>query len=444
MKFLIVEDDQLSALVLSKILSTFGQVEHAISTRQALEKASLKSFDIILIDLDLESELAGLTLLKDLKNVNCYKVIISGRDNSSIIRTAYENGCRDYLVKPYKGKSVEMVVQRYLLMKRKERVQSQLMQRYITLDQSIWEQIGQVAFGLVSDRPVMITGESGTGKTQLAKILHEVAFESGPFIHLNCSELSESLLESELFGHVKGAFTGAVKSKKGVLELANGGTLFLDEVATMPHSLQKKLLKAIEEKYFFKVGGEEIVESNFRIITATCEDLKEKIKKTEFREDLYYRLEGFNIHLTPLRERGEDIPLLINELQKSFDRRLVFNEDAWEYLMNYAWPGNIRELKKFIDLLHAKNVGLVHVSDLPEKITANQLGPTQKIFDELHFDFVKKYGLSRYVEKIEEDVLRISLNENDHKVRRTLEDLQISTNAFYRIKERIDGKRDSL
>jgi transcriptional regulator with PAS, ATPase and Fis domain len=251
--------------------------------------------------------------------------------------------------------------------------------------------------------------------------------EKTPFIHLNCSEISESLLESELFGHEKGAFTGAVKSKKGMLELADGGILFLDEIATMPMSLQKKLLKAIEERAFYPVGSEKIVTSNFRLISATCENLQEKILKGEFRSDLYYRLEGFNVHLKALRERKSDLEELIKSFQKKSERRFIFDPDAKSLLLSYSWPGNIRELSKVMDIIQLKENGKVTVADL------NKLLVEKKYSAEINIDDVKEMGLNSYVEKMEMAILSKTLKQNKDKVRKTLSDLKISNNAFYRI-----------
>jgi transcriptional regulator with PAS, ATPase and Fis domain len=267
----------------------------------------------------------------------------------------------------------------------------------------------------------------------LAKFIHELSSNGSkqPFIHLNCSEISESLLESELFGHEKGAFTGAIKNKKGMLELADGGILFLDEIATMPMTLQKKLLKAIEEKAFYPVGSEALVTSRFRLISATCENLQDKILKGEFRSDLYFRIEGFNVHLKALRERTDDLADLVKSFQKKSERRFIFEPEAKEMFRTYAWPGNIRELAKVMDILQLKENGKVTTLDL------KKLFAETKQVEALNIDEVKEMGLNSYVEKMEMAIVSATLKKNKDKVRKTLTDLKLSNNAFYRILENL-------
>ena len=428
----LIEDDLLSRLGLEAQLKDKGVVVTAASSEEAQQKLSRMNFSLAFVDLDLDRELAGLELVKKIKEKNIYTIVLSGREDDAIIETAYQNGCDDYLVKPYTKKSLELVFKKINQAQNKQNTLQLLKEKLLTEDADLVAQLDIIGQSLLSDRPIFLTGETGTGKTHLAKFIYELSSleKSIPFIHLNCSEISETLLESELFGHEKGAFTGAIKSKKGMLELADGGILFLDEIATMPMSLQKKLLKAIEEKSFYPVGSEKIVHSKFRLISATCENLQEKIIKGEFRSDLYYRLEGFNVHLKPLRERRADLPQLIKYFQKMSERRFIFEVDAKEMFMQYKWPGNIREFAKVMDILQLKVNGKVSTDDLQKLFVEEKSLITEAA---INIEEIKRLGLNSYLQKIEMDIVSTALKNNKDKVRKTLTELKISNNAFYRI-----------
>ncbi len=349
-KILLVEDDLLSRMSLKNRLENFGEVLEAPTKKEAIVLLEDRSFDLAFVDLDLESELAGLEIVKILKSKNIYGVVLSGREDEKIVEAAYENGCRDYLSKPFTKTSVELVFKKFTFLKNKNQTLQKLKDIFLTNDESLTRELEIIDQALLGQRPILINGESGTGKTFLAKFIHELQGAKCPFVHLNCAEISENLIESELFGYEKGAFTGASKNKKGMLELADGGILFLDEIATMPLSIQKKLLKAIEEKSFYPLGSEKTVKSEFRLISATCEDLKLKIQKEEFRADFFYRIEGFNVTLKPIRERPDDFNTLIDYFIKKGERRIVFDSSAKKVMKDYAWPGNVRELERTIEV----------------------------------------------------------------------------------------------
>ena len=435
---LLIEDDLLSRISLENRLLERGRVSLAGSSEEALQKLKLNKFDLAFVDLDLDRELAGLELIAQIKAKNIYTIVLSGREDDAIIDKAYTNGCDDYLVKPYTKKSLELVFKKFNQKLSNRNSLEQLKEKLITQDPEQLSQLAIIGQALLSDRPILITGETGTGKTYLAKFIHELSDNgTSPFIHLNCSELSESLLESELFGHEKGSFTGAIKSKKGMLELADQGILFLDEIATMPLTLQKKLLKAIEEKSFYPVGSEKLVHSKFRLISATCENLQDKIQKGEFRTDLFFRLEGFNVYLKALRERLGDMEELLKFFQKKAERRFVFEADAKEYFINYAWPGNVRELEKVMDILQLKTNGRVSLLDIKTLLHTSE--PSKK----MNIDAVLKVGLSTYIQNIEMDIVAETLKNNKDKVRKTLSDLKISNSAFYRITQNLKSNRAS-
>ena len=225
----------------------------------------------------------------------------------------------------------------------------------------IFRQISNVA---EYDYPVLISGETGTGKELVAKAIHkESCRKSSPFVPINCAALPEGLIESELFGHVKGAFSGAVRDKRGRFEIANGGTIFLDEIADLYKSAQIKLLRFLQDGKFEKVGGEKTVSVNVKVISATNKDLKKQMKKENFREDLYYRLNVLPIHLPPLRERKNDIPFLVNHFLQQAVRKynrtpLIVSDEAMLLLVEYEWPGNVRELQNAVQFAFVKCHGV--------------------------------------------------------------------------------------
>ena len=424
---LLVEDDLLSRLSLKSRLELSHKVTEAEKASDALALLGVRSFDLAFVDLDLETKLAGFEIIKKLKSKNIHTIVLSGREEESIIEEAYLLGCRDFLSKPFTKQAIESVLSKY------KNSQSDLLGKLkntlMTNDPGTEVQLRLIEQAMYGEHPVLITGETGTGKTFLAKYIHELVGSEKPFIHLNCSEISESLIESELFGHEKGAFTGAIKTKKGLMELADGGILFLDEIATLPLNLQKKLLKAIEEKTFYPVGSERPVKSHFRLISATCEDLKTKVKNGDFREDFLFRLEGFNIILKPLRERKNDLGNLVAHFLKQNKRRIVLSAEAKEELFSHSWPGNVRELQKVIEILRSSDKGIIEKADLAGLL----IKPSDALKEKIDIAAVKEMGLANFLEKLEAEIVEKVLAENNDRVRKTLGDLKLSNNSFYRI-----------
>lgn len=450
LNFLVIEDDALSRLNLVTLLKEHGLVREAENSEQAKKLLSEESFDLAWIDLDLEKDLAGLDLIPLVKNKRTYPVVLSGREEDENIEEAYKRGCEDYLSKPFDKDALNLVLRKFKVLSKESVLRNFFAKKYVTQDETLIDSLKVINEVISTDKPVFLKGPTGTGKTLIAKLIHELIFDDEKgFVHLNCSEIPENLLEAELFGYEKGAFSGADSSKKGKFELADGGTLFLDEIATMPMMLQKKILRAIDEKSFYPLGSEKLVKSNFRLVSATCEDLEEMVKSGSFREDLYFRIEGFNITLPSLSERKNDIAYLLKHFLGQGKRRVVLSQSVKATLANYSWPGNIRELRKVIEMLQAKSHGVIEVKDLPshirgvskvaDPVDVVELSPVDEgsILSRMQLEYIQMNGLKSLIEKVEEDAVTHMLKQNDDKVRKTLGVLKVSNSAFYRIQERI-------
>jgi two-component system response regulator AtoC len=327
----------------------------------------------------------GIELMKRAKEIqpNIEVIIITAYGSIPTAIAAMKDGAYDYIEKPFCPERAELLVKK--LAEHQELVEENLSLRQRLEDRYRFENIiaksskmqrviEAIKVVAKSNATVLITGESGTGKELVARAIHSQSHRrSKPFVAVSCAALPESLLESELFGHEKGSFTGAYAQKKGKFEFANGGTLFLDEVGEMSANIQVHLLRVLEEKEFTRVGGNEPIRVDVRVISATNKDLRKAIEKQEFREDLYYRLNVVNIELPPLRERKEDVPLLAEHFLHKFAQEnqkeiTGFSPEATEFLLDYDWPGNVRELENAIEraIILAKD-SLVTVADLPHE-----------------------------------------------------------------------------
>jgi len=357
---LVIDDDRVFGEAVKDYLSGDGiEVLLAYKAADGMTLCSLRKVDVVVLDQQLP-DAQGQTLCPDILKYNDQTKIIFSTAYPSFESavTALRAGAHDYLSKPYDLGELALAVKQAFRTLELERVE--LVQDY----ERAREQVGTVVVGgkgiadtlqlveiaAFTGSPVLITGETGTGKNLVAKAIHfrsKAARE--PFISINCASLPESLIEAELFGYEKGAFTGAVGAKKGLIEMAEGGTLFLDEIGEMPVQLQAKLLSAIDDKVIRKVGGVIAKPVNVRIIAATNADLEQELGRT-FRKDLYYRLSVVRIHVPPLRDRAEDIPVLCAHLLKSITNRAVEIPDRdMAKLIRYSWPGNVRELKNVLE-----------------------------------------------------------------------------------------------
>jgi two-component system response regulator GlrR len=365
-KILVVDDDQNLLKVINMRLEAQGfQVQTAFKMEQAIENAKKEAFDLALVDLKLGGK-DGIDLMLELHQVNPEMPVIIltayGTIDSAV--KAMKKGAYSYLTKPFDFDELLLQINSCLekssLLKEVTNLRSMVKTKYgfeniIGKSGKMKKVLEQVAQAAESDSSVYIEGESGTGKELIAKILHVASTrKEGPFVAISCAAIPENLLESELFGYEKGAFTGATRSRKGHLSQAEKGSLLLDEMSEMPLSMQAKLLRVLQEKEFYPLGGEKLMKMDTRIIVASNKNLSSEVEKGNFREDLFYRIHVIPIKLPPLRERKESIPLLAKHFLKIYSKKIKkkmrgFSPSAIQKLILHSWPGNVRELENTVE-----------------------------------------------------------------------------------------------
>ncbi len=386
-EILIVEDEEAHAEAMEEGLSRLGhQCTVAPSGEEAVARLSAQPFDIVVTDLMLGGEIDGLGVQREALQTHptCKVILVTAHSSVDTCRRALQEGAFDYIEKPLDLDELRTVVSRAAEHTAQKRTIRELRER---LDEkfSFENIVGQSPAMLrildtvrriaPSDIPVLILGESGTGKDLLANAIHQNSRRSdGRFVPVNCAGLSETLLEDELFGHVKGAYTGAAGERAGRFEHADGGTMFLDEVGDMPLPMQAKLLRVLENGEVVRVGSNEPIEVNVRILSATNSQLQEKVRDKEFREDLYFRIKGATIEIPPLRNRREDIPLLVDHFIRLANEThgtkvKGIDGDVRKLLTAYPWPGNIRQLRNVVEnMVVLSGSQRLTIDDVPEEI----------------------------------------------------------------------------
>ena len=390
-KILIVDDEKLMRMSLEDKLAKEGFTVTSYSNAvEALKSLQSTNYDAVISDLRLP-KMDGIEFLKETKKASPDTVVIIMTAYGSIENavTAMKEGAHDYVTKPFHME--ELIIKLKKAIKHKDIIAENIMLKQRVLGQYGYDNmIGRGegmkrVFEIIStvsnrDTTILIHGESGTGKELTAGAIHYNSNrKDGPFIKLSCAALNKEILESELFGHEKGSFTGAIKTRRGRFELADGGTIFLDDVDDIPLEMQVKLLRVLQEREFERVGGEETIPVNVRVVCATKKDLKKLVQEGGFREDLYYRLHVVTIHLPPLRERKEDIPLLVTYFIKKYAERQhvtvnSVSQETLNLLMLYNWPGNIRELENVIE--HAVafcSSDVIIPKNLPRNLTEEEI-----------------------------------------------------------------------
>jgi len=385
-KILVVEDDNATRDTMVDLLSEVGyEVESATNGEEAIAMVLEYGFDMVITDLKMPKG-DGIQVLEQIKKIDNRTIVIicTGYGTVDTAVKAMKLGAYEYITKPIKIEEIKLVVQRALDYQRLKTenvlLQKQLKTKYKFKNLIGDSEVMQRSFQFIekiaaTNSTVMICGESGTGKELVARAIHYNSDRKNePMVPVNCGAIPEDLLESELFGYEKGAFTGALKTRIGRFELANGGTVFLDEIGDMSPALQVKILRVLQEHEFERLGGVKSIKVDIRVIAATHRDLEKAVKQGTFREDLYYRLNVIPFILPPLRERGSDIPLLANHFIGKFNIEKKQNingisPEALKCLTRYHWPGNVRELENLMErLVILKGKGVIEQEDLPEKL----------------------------------------------------------------------------
>lgn len=388
MSRILIIDDEMSILESLRILfkGTEFEVEMATNGRLGLEALEAKRPDLVLTDVKMPGA-GGIDILTRARELDPEMPVILMTAQASLqsAMQAVNAGAFYYIQKPFSNDELLAICRRAAetralkaenraLKKEIRKGKRTARERPVGKSRALVDLLNLTETVAPTDSTILVTGESGTGKEVLARYIHALSDRAdGPFLSINCGALPESLLESELFGHVKGSFTGAVRDKDGLLVAAKGGTFFLDEIGEMPPSLQVKLLRALQEREVIPVGATEAVPVDVRIIAATNRELEEEIRRGQFRSDLYYRLNVIALHLPPLRERKDDIPLLANHFLARMAERLgrdeiTLSDDALAVLGRYDWPGNVRELENALERAAVLSKGMIGPAALPERV----------------------------------------------------------------------------
>jgi nitrogen regulation protein NR(I) len=462
-RILVAEDDEAQRFMLSEALSREGyEVVCARDGAEAVERVRTEDFDVALMDI-LMPRLDGIEALRQIRSMRpeLLVIMITAFGSQDVAMRAIREGAYDYFTKPFNLDELRLVVRR-AVEKNALRRQLSVLEHQLRDRLSFDRLIGQSApmqrvFDLVrkvvtSDVTVLITGESGTGKELVAQAIHyHSARRAKPFVSVNCAAIPENLLESELFGHERGAFTGAVGTKLGQIEIANGGTVFLDEIGDMSLALQAKLLRVLQEREIVRVGGTKPIRVDIRVIAATNRDLTQLVKEKKFREDLYFRLNVVPIALPPLRERTGDIPLLVDHFIRVYNPRLNkaitgVEPAALEMMERYAWPGNVRELENTIQRAMILATGsTITVEDLPAAIRegghgregsnawleqlANDSAKMRALIEDFSLPLQEK--IERLTEELEKKLIVAALKKANFRRQETADLLGISRKSLH-------------
>ena len=434
---LLIEDDALfRKKVAKKFLEKDIDVDEASDYETAISFLSRKKYSYIIIDHNLNGEVQGLNLAKFcLKHDISNFAIVTGQEDDETALSFFKLGINTFYPKINFSKHIEEIITNIANISLSSEFDSLFEKDFITSSNDLKQEIISIASSAFLQKSLFIGGETGVGKTEIAKIIHKISGVKGPFVHVNCGQVEDQLIDSELFGHVKGAFSGADSKKIGKIKLAHNGTLFLDEIGNISKRAQEKLLVAIEEKKFYPLGSDEEQTSQFRLICATKEDLLQLVKANKFREDLFYRIMGMNLLIPPLRERKKDISILLDHFLKKSVKKILIADDAKSALLEYSWPGNVRELQKMVSSFQSYKSSYITKELLPKEIfTRPSSNSTESdLLTQFQYELIREIGLGKFIESVEQEALKRSLKQFHGKQVSAIEDLKISKTIFYRI-----------
>ena len=459
-KILIVDDQINTCKSLQAILKKSGyKSDYTLSAAEALKRVQEGPYDIVISDIRMPG-MDGMQLLEELKKVqpSLVVIMITGYATIKSAVEAIQKGAYDYLPKPFTPDEVRVIIERAA---ERSRLQAEniLLRQHLQAHrpfeniignsptlQRVFEMIEKVAD---TDSTILLSGETGTGKELVAKAIHDRSRRREKlFLPLNCGSLAEGVLESELFGHVKGAFTGAVTTRKGLIEAADGGTLFLDEITETTSPFQVKLLRVLQEGEFMRVGDSHPLRADIRIIAATNRDLESAVERREFRQDLYYRLKGIAIHLPPLRDRLDDIPLLAYHFLAKYrgDRKAErIDPQALKALQAYKWPGNVRELQHVIEYaLSMAEDDTIKITDLPEEFVSREADrvSSQESWANAPFSKAKEEFEKIYITQILKES-NWNISEASRKAQMFRQNLQQKIRKYgIKVEEEKEGKKE--
>ena len=455
-RILIVEDEHNLLLVVKRALSKIDcHIDTATSSQVAMNYVQKNDYDLIICDIKLPG-MSGIEFLKWCREngIDSEFIVITAFATTDTAIEALRLGAYDYLLKPFNIEELRLIVEKALKY-RKIKKENVLLKSQVFYDLEKTGIIGESegikrVLSLIkkvapTDSTVLITGESGSGKELVAKAIHlNSRRKDNKFLSINCAALPETLLESELFGYEKGAFTGAEKSKPGLFELAHGGTLFLDEIGEMPLSMQAKLLRVLEDFTIRRLGGREDIKVDVRLICATNRDIEKEVKEGRFREDLYYRINVFNIHIPPLRERRKDIPLLLNYFVDKFSKKLgikkpQISKEFLKLLESYSFPGNVRELENIVERAITIMDGDIL---LPQHLPDSVFKPESGISEDLSI-IENGFDLEEYINRIRLRFMEEALKKTNGKMKDAAKLLNMSFRSFryYYHKLKDEGKK---
>lgn len=450
-RILVVDDEKSMCQYLSIMLRKEGyDVKTVNRGKKAIQAVKDYNFDVVITDIKMTG-LDGIEVLTTVKEIDSTipVVIMTAYASQKTAIEALNRGAFYYLIKRAKNDEIKMVIRNALDMHRVKN-ENIFLKKQLKKKEDFKEIIGKSeeilsVFVMIdkvadTDSTILICGESGTGKELVAKAIHYRSERiNKPFVSINCGALPENLLESELFGHVKGSFTGAIKDKEGLFKVANGGTFFLDEVGETSPAIQVKLLRVLQEREIIPVGGTSPIKIDVRLIAATNADLERAVKEESFRADLYYRLNVIPIKIPPMRERRDDIPLLLDHFLKGAmektGRVKTIAKDAMELLTNYDWPGNVRELENIVErAIILQDGDEIHVEDLPDKIRCRLYESRKIVMDKAQMT----------LEELEKEYLKSVLEETNWQKKKASAILGINASTLYRKIQRYGLAREKV